>query len=128
MKKVLLIFFSFLMISFFVGCATQEPLYYWGNYSRTLYNYKKLPKEENLTAHKACLVKIISESNTRNKKTPPGVCCEYGYILLKEGKTQEALYYFEMEEKNYPESKLFITRLKEFMTKDKEGKQNKEEK
>lgn len=111
----------FLILSFIVGCATQEPLYYWGNYSQTLYKYKKLPKEENLEAHKACLVKIIEESNKRNKKTPPGVCCEYGYILLKEGKTQQqALYYFEMEEKNYPESKVFIDRLKKFTTKNKE--------
>ena len=100
---------------FVAGCATQEPLYYWGNYSQTLYKYKKLSNEENLEAHKACLVNIIEESHKRNKKTPPGVCCEYGYILLKEGKVQEALYYFEMEEKNYPESKVFIDRLEKFM-------------
>jgi hypothetical protein len=110
----------FLIFSFIVGCATQEPLYYWGNYSQTLYKYKKLPNEENLETHKACLVKIIEESNHRNKKTPPGVCCEYGYILLKEGKTQEALYYFQMEEKNYPESTVFIDRLIRFATTNKE--------
>jgi hypothetical protein len=118
MKKIYIILF--LMISFIVGCATQEPLYYWGNYSQTLYKYKKLPKEDSLAAHKACLVNIIEESNKRNKKTPPGVCCEYGYILLKEGKTQQALYYFEMETKNYPESKVFIDRLKKFTTTNKE--------
>ena len=105
----------FLILSFIVGCAT-EPLYYWGNYSQTLYKYKKSPKEETLAAHKVCLVNIIEESNKRNKKIPPGVCCEYGYILLKEGKTDQALYYFEMEEKNYPESKVFIDRLKKFTT------------
>jgi hypothetical protein len=127
MKKIFIILSLFLMISFIAGCA-QERLYYWGNYSQTLYRYKKLPKEENLETHKACLVQIIEESNKRNKRTPPGVCCEYGYILLKEGKTQQALFYFEMEEKNYPESKLFITRLKEFMTQNKEGKPEKEEK
>ncbi len=126
MKKHFIILFLFLVISFIVGCA-QERLYYWGNYSQTLYSYKKLPKEENLQAHKACLVKIIEESNKMNKRTPPGVCCEYGYILLKEGKTREASYYFEMEEKNYPESKLFVTRLKEFMTQNKEEKQDKKE-
>ena len=109
------------MISFIVGCA-QERLYYWGNYSQTLYKYKKLPKEENLEAHKACLVQIIEESNKRNKRTPPGVCCEYGYILLREGKTQQALVYFEMEEKTYPESKVFIERLKKFTTQSKDEK------
>ena len=109
----------FLIISVAVGCAT-EPLYYWGNYSQTLYKYKKSPKEETLAAHKVCLVNIIEESNKRNKQIPPGVCCEYGYILLKEGKTDQALYYFEMEEKHYPESRVFIDRLKKFTTPNKQ--------
>jgi hypothetical protein len=113
MKRVYIV--TVFLFLFITGCATQEPLYYWGNYSQTLYKYKKVPNDENLAAHKACLVKIIEESNKRNKKAPPGVCCEYGYILLKEGKTQQALYYFEMEEKNYPESKVFIERLEKFM-------------
>jgi hypothetical protein len=121
MKKIFIILSLFLMVSFILGCA-QERLYYWGNYSQTLYKYKKQPKEENLEAHKACLVQIIEESNKRNKRTPPGVCCEYGYILLKEGKTQQALSYFEMEERNYPESKVFIERLKKFTTQSKEEK------
>lgn len=96
---------------FIFGCATQEPLYYWGNYSQTLYKYKKLPKEETLEAHKASLIAIIEASNQKNKRTPPGICCEYGYILLQEGKIQEALSYFELEERAYPESKVFIDRL-----------------
>jgi hypothetical protein len=103
-----------LLISFLVGCATQEPLYYWGNYSQSLYKYKKAPQEETLQAHKAVLVNIMEESGKRNKKIPPGICCEYGYILLREGNTQQALYYFEMEEKSYPESSVFIQRLKSF--------------
>ncbi len=118
MKKIYVVLI--LMILFVAGCATQEPLYYWGDYSQTLYKYKKQPKEENLIAYKACLVNIIEESNKRNKKAPPGVCCEYGYILLKEGNAQQALYYLEMEEKNYPESKVFIERLKKFTTTNKE--------
>jgi len=117
MKRIYIILL--LVILFILGCAT-ERLYYWGNYSQTLYKYKKSPKEETLAGHKACLVNIIEESNKRNKRIPPGVCCEYGYILLKEGKTDQALYYFEMEEKNYPESKVFIGRLRKFTTPNKE--------
>jgi len=107
---------------FFTGCATQTQLYYWGDYSNTLYKYKKNPDNETLAGHKASLLNIIGESNQRNTKIPPGVCCEYGYILLREGKTQEALAYFDLEEKNYPESKLFITRLKKISLKDEAGK------
>lgn len=109
----------FLILSFILGCAT-ERLYYWGNYSQTLYRYKKSPNEETLAAHKACLLSIIEESNKKNNKIPPGLCCEYGYILLKEGKTDQALYYFEMEEKNYPESKVFMDRLRKFTATNKE--------
>jgi hypothetical protein len=117
MKRVYLIsLFLFLSIT---GCATQEPMYYWGNYSSSLYKYKKQPNEENLKVHKACLINIIDESNKRNKKIPPGICCEYGYILLIEGNHKQALYYFEMEENNYPESKVFIDRLRKFTITDK---------
>jgi hypothetical protein len=97
---------------FLVGCATQKPLYYWGDYSKSLYKYKKVPNEENLKTHKVVLVNIIEESNKMNLKVPPGVCCEYGYLLLKEGKKEEAIYYFDLEEKNYPESKQFLERFR----------------
>jgi hypothetical protein len=114
-----------LLILLLVGCATQEPLYYWGNYSQSLYKYKKTPQEETLQAHKTVLLNIIEESGKKNKKIPPGICCEYGYILLKEGNTQQALYYFEMEEKNYPESSVFIERLKTFTTRNSTNKEEK---
>ena len=104
--------FLFLLFGFLFGCATQKPLYYWGNYSSSLYKYKKAPTEENLKAHKATLLKIIDESNNLNLRVPPGVCCGYGYLLLREGKQEEAMQYFELEEKTYPESKPFLDRFK----------------
>jgi hypothetical protein len=110
MKKTgLLILLLFLFI---VGCATQKPLYYWGDYSNSLYKYKKVPSEENLKTHKVVLINIIEESNKMNLKVPPGVCCEYGYLLFKEGKKEEAIYYLDLEEKNYPESRQFLERFK----------------
>ena len=120
MRKTLITLF-FISI-FAAGCATHEPLYYWGNYSNSLYKYKKTPTPENQAAHKVVLVKIIEESNKANKRVPPGVCCEYGYILLKEGKTQEALQYFDLEEKAYPESKPFLDRLRSRLLEKKEDK------
>jgi hypothetical protein len=110
MKKTGLL--MLLLFIFLVGCATQKPLYYWGDYSSSLYKYKKVPNEENLKTHKVVLVNIIEESNKMNLKVPPGVHCEYGYLLLKEGKKEEAMYYFDLEEKNYPESRQFLERFK----------------
>jgi hypothetical protein len=109
MKRSVLLF---LLLGFLAGCATQKPLYYWGNYSSSLYKYKKSPTEENLKAHKAVLLKIMEESSKMNLRVPPGVCCEYGYLLLKEGKKEEALHYFDLEEKAYPESKPFLDRFR----------------
>ena len=121
MKKSL-IFIIFCTVIVAVGCATRESLYYWGNYSQSLYKYKKAPTPENQSAHKAVLVNIIEESKKANKKAPPGVCCEYGYLLLKEGKMNEAVYYFDLEEKTYPESKVFLDRLRSRWLKEKEEK------
>lgn len=112
-EALILILFLFYALIFVTGCAMEQPLYYWGNYSQSLYKYKKGPNDENLNTHKLVLLNIIEESNKANKRIPPGVSCEYGYLLLKGGKTKEALYYFELEEKTYPESKVFIVRLKE---------------
>ena len=110
-----------LLFIFLVGCATQKPLYYWGDYSSSLYKYKKVPNEENLKNHKVVLVNIIEESNKMNLKVPPGVHCEYGYLLLKEGKKEEAMYYFDLEEKNYPESRQFLERFKAKFVEEKEN-------
>ena len=109
MKRLVFLLFLF---GFLAGCATPKPVYYWGNYSNSLYKYKKAPTEENLAAHKATLLKIIDESNKLNLKVPPGVCCEYGLLLLKEGKREEAMQYFQLEEKTYPESKPFLDRFR----------------
>jgi hypothetical protein len=109
MKRMVLLL---LLFGFLAGCASQKPLYYWDNYSGSLYKYKKAPTEENLNAHKAALLKIIEESKKMDLRVPPGVSCEYGFLLLKEGKNAEAMHYFDLEEKNYPESKQFMDRLR----------------
>jgi hypothetical protein len=87
-------------------------MYYWGNYSSSLYRLKKTPNDENLAEHKEVILKIIEESTQKNVHVPPGIYCEYGYILLKEGKNKEALEYFTLEEQTYPESVVLIQKLK----------------
>jgi hypothetical protein len=96
----------------FLGCGPAPRLFYWGTYSSTLYNYKKNPDEKTLAAHKASLLNVITESPKRNKKIPPGICAEYGYLLAKEGNNEKGLEYMDKEIELYPESKTFIQRLK----------------
>jgi hypothetical protein len=102
----------FFLLPFLSGCAPQ-PLFYWGNYSETLYDYKKNPDQKTLDAHKKSLQDILDESPKKNRQVPPGVYAEYGYILLKEGKDQDGLRYLDKEQAVYPESRLFIQRIKD---------------
>ena len=97
---------------FFIGCASQKAMYYWGTYSNSLYDYKKFPNDENIAKYKGTLLNIIAESHERGLRVPPGVYCEYGYILMQEGSNKKAAKYFELEEQTYPESKVFIQKLK----------------
>jgi len=109
-----------LAICCLAGCAAQKPMYSWGDYSSSLYKLKKNPCDENLMKHKQVLLKIMEDSKKNGLHVPPGVYCECGYIFMKEGKTDEALAYFDLEEKTYPESAVFIQRLKAQYKKTKE--------
>lgn len=94
------------------ACAKPPIAYYWGDYSSSLYNAKKNPTEETLRNHKGVLVQIIQESNRQSLRVPPGVYAEYGYLLLQEGNTAEGVKYLDLEAQTYPESKVFIERVK----------------
>ena len=99
-------------ISLLFGCAQQNEIFYWGDYSSTLYDLTKDPNEKTLEAHKKELLSIFEYCDKQDKKVPPGVSCEYAYILLKEGKDEEGLSYLEKEITLYPESAIFVNRIK----------------
>jgi hypothetical protein len=103
----------FLAFALLAGCAsTREKTFYWGEYSSTLYDWKKSPDEKTLEAHKKGLLLIMAESGKKNKKVPPGVYAEYGYLLLKEGNEVEGMELLDKETGLYPESVVFIRRIK----------------
>lgn len=105
---LLLILFVF---SFsFAGCAPKK-MYYWGDYSKSLYSYRKNASEETLLKHQQTLENIIETSNAENLRVPPGVFAELGYYYFKQNNNTRAIQYFRMEEKTYPESKVLMERL-----------------
>lgn len=99
-------------VCIFLGCQPQG-IFYWDDYSETLYALKKSPDEKTLKAHKEMLVKIITGAGSKKLKVPPGVHAEYGYLLLKEGKEAEGMEYLDKELTMYPESRVFVVRLKD---------------
>jgi len=115
MKKNLLpiLFLTVLTGLFFTGCAPKPTMYYWGNYSKTLYYSKKTPGDETLLAHKQTLENIIEQSKSYNLRVPPGVFAELGYIYFRQNNDKLASQYFKMEEDLYPESKILMARLKQ---------------
>ncbi len=94
------------------GCTPSGKTFYWGTYSSTLYELKKSPDEKTLEAHKKSLILIMEESNKKKMRIPPGVYAEYGYILLRSGSEVEGLAYLDKEIELYPESIVFIKRIK----------------
>lgn len=94
------------------GCATApKPMYYWNDYSTSLYNYKKNPGDDTYASHKACLTKIIDDSNQNNTRVPPGIYAELGFMNMKEGRNDDAVNLFNLEMQKYPESSTFISML-----------------
>lgn len=112
MKKVQYI--AIFVIFFLYGCAfppALHPKYDWGNYSHALYKHKKSHTDASYQEYKKSLADIIEKTKTSGNPVPPGIYCEYGFILAQEGKLEEAKIYFEFEKKTYPESRIFVDKL-----------------
>lgn len=107
---------------FSVSCT--KPIFYWGNYSQTLYKMKKNIDEKSRNEHKDELLKIMKKSKKKKINVPPGVYCEYGYLMYQEDNFDEALKYYELEKETYPESKTFVDRLIALMSGKKPGSSN----
>ena len=111
MRKLYLgVFFIVLCCLAATGCTPQK-MYYFGDYSKTLYSLEKNQDEESLLKHKQGLETIISESETRNLPVPPGIYAELGYINLKSNNSKEAIRLFQAESQLYPESRHLMDRL-----------------
>ena len=96
------------------GCAPQ-PMYYWGNYSNTLYHFRKDANDATRDKHIAELESIVKTSNEHSQRVPPGVYCELGYMHAKAGNKSHALELLVLEKTTYPESAHFVDRLVESM-------------
>ena len=105
-------FFLCLIIIFLYSCATgPKPLYYYGKYSHTLYEYKKSLSEEQLQNHINELHKIIDTSMKRKLRIPPGIYAELGFYYYKKENFENAIKYYSLESETYPESKKFMQTL-----------------
>ena len=95
---------SFMVLSavlVLTACAAPSK-YNWGNYEGSLYSYYK---DTSKTAeHAAELQRTITDSEATGKLVAPGLYAEYGFLMLQEGKSKDAIAQFEKEKAKWPES------------------------
>jgi hypothetical protein len=91
------------------GCASTHDKYNWGDYDPSLYGYYKSPAKVGELS--ATLEATINAADGHNEPVAPGLRAEYGYLLLQQGKTTEAVAAFQGEEKQWPESRVFMDHM-----------------
>lgn len=93
------------------GCVNTHSLYYFGNYSAASYAYKRTPTAETRAELKESLLTIISESERRQKRVPPGIYVELAMIEFEDERPGRANQYLASELALYPESATLVERL-----------------
>ncbi|MDH3354572.1 MAG: DUF4810 domain-containing protein [Chromatiales bacterium] len=108
--KILLIAITLTILS---GCGTNvsKSKLYWGSYSNTLYKTRTDPGAETTQLHLKELESIVNKSKEMGLRVPPGIYAEIGFIHMSKNEAKKASVFFELESKEYPESKKFISTL-----------------
>ncbi|MCX6228483.1 MAG: DUF4810 domain-containing protein [Bacteroidia bacterium] len=112
MRKVI-----FIIAVLLASCSSQKPLYSWGKYEITSYNYLNNSDEKSTKAIIKAYQKIISSQKGTRKMVPPGVYADYGFVLLQANKTQEGKAMLLKEIALYPESEIFMNRILKIINK-----------
>lgn len=108
--------FTFAVLGMVVlsGC-TSTSLYRWGDYEENLFSYYHKPSLQNQVV--ASHLQFLAQLEQENVKPAPGLLAEAGTLLLLQGKTREAITYYQKEHDAWPESQpmmsALITNLKE---------------
>ena len=88
--------------------ACGSTLYHWGEYEDGLYLRATDTSEEAQAKAVRMLERAIHEAEENKGMLAPGVYADYGYLLFKQGRTEEAVENFRKEAELYPESKYFM--------------------
>lgn len=100
------------VISLFgVSCVPTKPLYNWKGYDDAVYAYTKASDEKSNENLIKIYEKLIKNSGGSRQVPPPGVCADYGYLLVKSGEIVKGKELLTRETILYPESKQFIDRI-----------------
>lgn len=116
MKEFKLLIFVGLLVT---SCAPAvKPLYYWGNYASTSDKFVKRSTDKDLQQLIASYEDILKQSEKKSSRgiPAPGVCADFGFLLLQNGDNSRGMELLQKEIALYPESKVFIDRILATMT------------
>lgn len=113
-KKLIIFILPALML---VSCSVQKPLYTWGNYNQTSYNYLKNSDEKSTQQLLETYAKLIEKQKGTRATVPPGLYADYGFLLLQANKTDQGKAMLQKEVALYPESKVFVDRILKMLEK-----------
>lgn len=90
-----------------VSACGNKTMYQWSEYQPALLGYYK---GGDVSKFEEKLGQSISAAEAE-KRVPPGMYAEMGYLLYERGDLAGAVSYFGKERDHWPESAVFMTRL-----------------
>lgn len=108
MKRIISLPFLFAAL-LLTGCATTQSKYDWGGYEDSLYSYYKDPTKS--AEYQTQLEQVIQNAQATGKPLAPGLYAEYGFLLMQQGKSKDAIAQFENEKAKWPESTYLMNNL-----------------
>lgn len=100
-----------LFFALLTGCATQKPLYYWGEYEALLLDIYASPGDADPNTQIEKLTSTIQRAQNQNLQVAPGVYAHLGMVYAQQGNPGMAAEALRTEKQLYPESADFIDGL-----------------
>lgn len=109
------------VLAVLAGCATQQTLYYWGDYQAQVYEYLNEPGSGDGAKQIETLEAGVQQATSLNQALPPGYHAQLGMLYYAQGDIDRAVEHLTLEKNKYPESTTFIDGLLSKITKSRGG-------
>jgi hypothetical protein len=121
--------FTFIVLSacaLSVSACLPPTQFHWGSYEESLFSRQQHAGAGGEAEAATMLLATINDAQANNGKVGPGIHADYGYLLFKQGRADEAITELQKEAALYPESKplmeTMVSRVQGRKEKEKEKK------
>ncbi|MDH3760013.1 MAG: DUF4810 domain-containing protein [Gammaproteobacteria bacterium] len=94
---------------FGVVYAADKRMYYWSGHQRVITSANNTPGK--IKSSEAALLKLIKKTDEAGRRVAPGLLAEYGYFFFERGEFDTAIYWFEREIGEWPESAVLMKKM-----------------